>query len=196
LTSTDADLQVDFYDARVDGGFLVAAPAQPCSGDACQGATGRPPGPSETVSDKTIDTPQVAPAFSLQAVSAAARKKLASSGKITLRISANTAATLSAKATATIKQKSVSVGSARRTLAAAGTASLTLTLSKAARSQLAADGRLTVKIAVSDSEVAGTRTTTLKLTHTKAKPKKVSKRTSTKKPSTARAATDHEGGRS
>ncbi|HEY3828776.1 MAG TPA: hypothetical protein VGL57_06220 [Solirubrobacteraceae bacterium] len=43
LVSQDADGAPDVYDARVDGGFLAAAaPAQECSGDACQGSLTNP----------------------------------------------------------------------------------------------------------------------------------------------------------
>jgi hypothetical protein len=149
------------------------------------------------VSDATrgqSDVPEAAPTFALTAVSAAQRKRLASTGKLTLKVTANTPATLGARATATIAGKTASVGSARRTLAAPATASLTLTLSKTARAQLAADGKLTVKVVVSASRVAFTRSATLKLTH--AKTKKTSKGNATKTSAVKRVAVGQKEGRS
>jgi hypothetical protein len=43
LVPQDTDTQVDFYDARVDGGFPAPAAPADCSGDACQGAPAAPP---------------------------------------------------------------------------------------------------------------------------------------------------------
>lgn len=37
LVGQDTDTQGDFYDARIDGGFLAPAPSLGCSGEACQG---------------------------------------------------------------------------------------------------------------------------------------------------------------
>jgi hypothetical protein len=44
LTADDSGTEEDVYDARVEGGFPVTAPA-PCSGEACQGAPALPPQP-------------------------------------------------------------------------------------------------------------------------------------------------------
>ncbi len=39
--------ELDLYDARIDGGFLVPPPAAaPCQGEACRGAASKPPPPS------------------------------------------------------------------------------------------------------------------------------------------------------
>jgi hypothetical protein len=199
LTAADADTQLDFYDARVGGGFAFDQ-ATPCSGESCHGASSSPPSPAATVSDGVIgqvDVPAVTPTFTLRPMSAADRKGLASSGRLTLRVTANTAATLTAKATATIARKSASIGSAHRSLAAPGTATLTLTLSKAARAQLTAAGKLTVKVVVTDSAVAVTRSATLKLTHAKAVPKrKAGKRGATRRASAGHVAARVKGGRS
>jgi hypothetical protein len=194
LTPSDRDTQVDFYDARVGGGFDYTRPA-PCAGDVCHGAPGVAPDAPAPASDGTAPA-QATPTFSLHKVSAQAVKKLASTGRITLKVTANTPSTLSAKATAIIERKTVGVGAARRTLSAPGTASLALTLSKAARARLAAQGKLTVKVVVSNSKVLATRSTTLKLAHAKAKPsEKTSKRPTTEK-SVKRAVTSSDGGRS
>jgi hypothetical protein len=187
ITSADGDTNIDFYDVRVDGGFDLTRPA-PCTGDGCQGSAGRAPDASVTESDKAVgpgDGPLAAPTFSLQRVSDVARKRLASTGRITLRVSTSTSATLSAVATATVARRSVQVASARRVVAAAGTASLTLKLSKSARARLAADGKLTVKVLLSSSKVAVSQSAMLKLTHTKAK--KTTSRPNATKPSVKRA---------
>ncbi len=42
LTAGDRDVNVDIYDARIDGGFDLSRQA-PCSGDACQGPSSTPP---------------------------------------------------------------------------------------------------------------------------------------------------------
>ncbi len=44
LVSQDTDTQVDFYDARVGGGFPVSVVPAGCGGDACQGAPSAVPG--------------------------------------------------------------------------------------------------------------------------------------------------------
>jgi hypothetical protein len=196
LTPSDTDTQVDFYDARIGGGFPVAQPVAACSDDGCQGTPSVPPGASQASSNVPTgqaDVPRAAPAFSLRAVSPAQRKRLASTGKLTLTVTANTAASLTARATATVAGKTVSVASARRTLAVPGSVSLVLTLSKKARAQLSALGTLTVKVVVSDSSVAITRSVTLKLT--RAKTKTASKSKAAMKPPVG-AATSRKGGRS
>ena len=43
LVGEDTDAQWDFYDARVDGGFLAPVGAAGCIGDACQGSPEAPP---------------------------------------------------------------------------------------------------------------------------------------------------------
>ena len=43
LVGQDTDSQVDFYDARIDGGFPAPVTPAGCMGDACQGAPSAPP---------------------------------------------------------------------------------------------------------------------------------------------------------
>ncbi len=181
LTPADADTQQDVYDARVDGGFDFTSPA-PCAGEACQ-APRRPAPAAAVTSSGQSGTAEAPPVFALGAVTASQRRQFAKTGTLTLKVTSDTPAVLSVAATATIARRISQVASARRT-AAAGIASLTLKLSKRARAQLAADGKLTVKLAVSSSKVAVTRTTTLKLTHAKAKKAKraTSKRRASERP--------------
>ena len=64
LTAADRDVNVDIYDARVDGGFDLSRPA-PCAGDACQGQPGTPPAPAGVPGSETLqgagNLPQLAP---------------------------------------------------------------------------------------------------------------------------------------
>jgi hypothetical protein len=64
LTAGDSGTETDFYDARVDGGFPVAASA-PCSGEACQGSPPpqpQPPGVSTSAAFNGPGSPLTAEA--------------------------------------------------------------------------------------------------------------------------------------
>jgi hypothetical protein len=171
LVAADGDVNTDVYDARVGGGFALSGPAS-CSGVACQGPSSAPPGvaaPSPSTGGPGDDGAGVVPVVSLRSVSAAARKRLAATGRLTVTVSANTAGVVRVAATATLAGKLSTVVSGRRTLAKPGTARIALTLSKKARQQLATRGRLAVRLTVSHSKVALGRSVTLRLTHAKAK---------------------------
>jgi Tol biopolymer transport system component len=170
LTAADGDVNTDIYDARVGGGFAPTR-AGSCSGDGCQGQQSGAPGLSGPSSGGPGDdgAAGVVPVVSLRAVSAAQRKRLAATGKLNLAVSANTAGVVAVKATAKIAGRTSPVGSGRRTIARPGTATVALTLSKKARKQLAARGRLAVRIVVSHSQAARGGSVTLRLAHAKAK---------------------------
>jgi hypothetical protein len=175
LVAADRDVTGDIYDARAGGGFDPTQTAS-CSGVECRGQQSLPPslvGPSAPASAGGGPV-EAAPSFSLGVVSAAQRKRLAATGKITLTITTNAAGTISATAAATIGGRSVTVGSARRTLTAPGRVTVSLTLSRKARAQLAAKGKLSVKVTVAHSKVALDRSVTLRLSHAKAKAKRKS----------------------
>jgi hypothetical protein len=191
LTPADTDTQQDIYDARVDGGFDFSQPA-PCVGDACQ-APRRPSPPVSMTTNGQGEAAPAVPALSLASITASQRSGLARMGTLTLKVTSNTPAVLSANGTATIARRLSKVASARRAVAA-GTSSLTLKLSKKARAQLAADGKLTVKVVVSSSKVALTKTATLKLTHAKVKPK--AKRASSKRRTPDRSTSTTRGAKS
>ncbi len=179
LTTNDVDQQIDLYDARIDGGFDVAPPAG-CVGDACQGGGSAPPLPSQSGSASSVgqDGPaQVTPSFSVKSLTAVQRKRVASTGTVSLSVTTNAPGALSAKATATIAKRSSTVGSAKRTVAAAGTVVLSLTLSEKAQAELKSRGKLTVKVRVGQDNVAIARTLSLKLTRPKAAEKKANKKT-------------------
>jgi hypothetical protein len=179
LTANDVDTQLDVYDARVDGGFDLATPP-PCSGDGCQSPPSAPPPPSNPGSTSSAGhdgLPQTTPAFTVGKLTASQLKRVASTGKVSLSVTTNAPGTLAAKATATLARRPSTVGSAKRKAPRAGTLSLTLTLSEKARSELKHKCTLTVKVLVSQDNVAITRTVSLKLTQPKAK-KKSSRTTS------------------
>jgi hypothetical protein len=167
LTPADGDTTPDIYDARINGGF-DNTPPQKCTGDDCQGPTSTTPNPDTPHSDTPgPDNPTLtAPAFSLRAVSAAQRKRLAQTGRLPLTVTANAPGVVTATATTTLTGQSRAVGKAKKTMTKAATTTLTLSLSRQARQRLTTTGRLTVKIIVGHSKVATTHTTTLNLTHT------------------------------
>jgi hypothetical protein len=174
VLSTDGDFNLDIYDARVGGGFAPAQTVPPCSGDGCQGQRSQPPslpGPP-LVTPRVGGLAETPSAFSLRVVSAAQRKRLAATGKVSLTVTANAPGTVSVGATATIGGRTVTVGTARGTMAAPGRVAVSLSLSKKARSQLKARGRLTVRVAVGHSKVALDRSVTLRLVRVKAKAKR------------------------
>jgi hypothetical protein len=181
LLSSDLDTVVDIYDARVDGGFAPTPRPTPCSGDACQGGRSAPPPaakPGSTSSTGQDSARQTTPTFSVKALMTAQRKRAASTGKVVLSITTNAPGTLSAQATSTIAKRSSNVGSAKRTVAKAGTVSLSLTLSKRARAELKRKHKLTVKVLVRQDNVAIARTVSLKLIQPKATQRKSSRATS------------------
>jgi hypothetical protein len=178
LTPDDVDTGFTIYDARVDGGFHQSS-QPPCTGDACQGGRSAPPpaSPPGSSSSTGQEGPvQVTPAFSVHAVTVAQRKRAASTGKVLLSVVTNAPGTLAA--TATIAKRAGSVGSAKRKVARAGTVSLSLTLSKKARAELKSKRKLTVKVLVSQDNVAIAQTVSLKLTQPNEAKKKALRTTS------------------
>jgi hypothetical protein len=174
MVSTDVDTVFDIYDARVDGGFdLSTSPT--CSGDACQSPPSAPLPPSQTGSTSSTGQAgpsQTTPAFTVAKLTASQLKQVVSTGKVLLSVTTNAPGVLSVQATATLAQRPRIVGSAKRAVAKAGTLSLSLTLTKKARAELKSKRKLTVKVLVSQNNVAIARTVSLKLTQPKAAKKK------------------------
>jgi hypothetical protein len=170
LLAADRDLIADIYNARVGGGFDLPRPPAPCSGDGCQGLLSGAPGLADPRSGLSGDSdPSDAGAvLSLRAVTAAQRRRLAATGKLALTVKANTAGRVTATARARIGGRSVTVGSARRTMTTPGSVAVPLRLSRKARGQLAARGRLTVRVSVSHSKASRGRSVTLRLTGARA----------------------------
>jgi Tol biopolymer transport system component len=170
LVAADGDVNTDVYDARVGGGFTLSSGSEPCSGRACQGPSSAPPGIAAPAAGSGEGSEVgVVPVVSLRAVSAAERRQLAATGRLTVTVSANTAGMLRVAATATIGGRSSTVASGRQAISGPGSVRIALTLSKKARRQLAVRGRLAVRLTVSHSKVALARSVTLRLAHAKAK---------------------------
>jgi hypothetical protein len=197
LAPNDVDTQLDVYDAHIDGGFDLSVPP-PCNGDGCQGGSSAPsssPSQSGSSSAQAEGNPsQATPTFTVGKLSASQLKRVASTGKVSLSVATNAPGVLLAKATATIAKRSTTVGSARRSVAKAGTVSLSLTLSKKARAELKSKRKLSVKVLVSQSNVAIARTVSLKLTQPKAAKK--AKRTKKQSSRTTSRHAVSKGGRS
>jgi hypothetical protein len=169
MLAADGDANVDIYDARIGGGFSPPRTPEPCPGETCQGQRSVPPAlaaPSGLMSGMP-EPVAAASSFSIRRVSAAQRRALAKTGKVSLTVTTNAAGAISAKATATVGGRSATVGSGKRVLAVPGRSAVSLTLSKKARAQLTSRGRLTVKVAVSHSKVALDRSVTLQLVRAK-----------------------------
>jgi hypothetical protein len=169
LTDADGDTNFDIYDARSGGGFAIGESAS-CGESDCRARPSAPPTlatPPPASAPGAGGVSDVDPVFALKKVTVAQRKQLARAGQVTLTVSINTPATLTATASAALGGRSVGVGSTRRVLPVAGTFKLKLNLTQKARRQLTTRGRLTVKITVRDSKVALPQSTTLRLTHVK-----------------------------
>ncbi len=80
LTAADRDVNVDIYDARVDGGFDLSSPA-PCSGEACQGQSSTPPAAAAAPASETLqgagNLPQAAPPETAKAKPLTRQQRLA-----------------------------------------------------------------------------------------------------------------------
>jgi hypothetical protein len=177
VLASDGDFNSDIYDARVGGGFALAQTPSPCSGDGCQALRNLPPSLAAPSAAVGVGGMSEAPStFSVRPVSAAQRRALVASGKVRLTVTTNASGLVLVKATATIGGRSVTVGSARRAVTAPGKVGVSLSLSKQARRELAARGRLTVRVAVSHSKVALDRLVTFKLVRSKAKAKRLTRR--------------------
>lgn len=108
-------------------------------------------------------------AFTVRTVSATQRKALVRTGRVSVTVTANAAGTITAKATAAVGGRSSTVAAGSGVLAGPGKVAVSLKLSERARAQLAARGRLTVKIAIRHSRVALDRSVTLRLVRARAK---------------------------
>ena len=178
VTVADSDTSSDVYTARVGGGFDLRE-SGPCEGESCKRPPSAPPGP-ELGADGLGgqgDVQEPAPSFTIRAISAAQRRALAQSGRVTVTVSANSPGLVSARVTTTIGGKPSNGAAVRETMAQAGSVQLTLRLSKKARARLVSKRRLSVKIVVNHSKSALPRSATLKLTLA-AKAKKAVKRSS------------------
>ena len=161
LVPKDKDGWDDIYDARVGGGFqtgVAGGLSAPASSVAPTGFSSVPAGP-------TPIQPNAATApFAVSSISAAQRRRLAKTGRLTLTMHlsgpgkvAAVASTVSKGAAEIVAKHSFSVGRASEV-------ELTLRLSQAARKALADKRKLSVRIAVSYSRSSQVKIASLALT--------------------------------
>jgi hypothetical protein len=143
----------DMYDARRGGGLpSQQVPPGPCLGEGCRPV---PPAftpfvPGATIGFQGRGNVARPAAFSVRPISAAARRRFARTGRLTLRVRVSEPGRVSARATSggrTIAHDS-------RRASRPGTVRLRLRLSRAARARLERTGRLRVTLRVSYSEVS------------------------------------------
>jgi hypothetical protein len=195
VTAADGDTSADVYDARVGGGFDLRAQG-PCEGEGCLGAPPTPPGlPGGAGGQGELgDVQESAPRFTLRAISAAQRRALAQSGRVTVTVISSKPGSVSARVSTTIGGKSSSGAVVRESMAEAGSVQLSLTLSKKARARLVAKRRLSVSIVVSHSKFALPRSATLRLTLAAKANRKAAKKVAER--SSVGRVSDDRGGRS
>ncbi len=152
--------ELDLYDARVDGGFVVTSPPShgTCHGDDCQGpAPDQPatvaPGSSRVsgAGNITPDGPTgLAKRVSLTRLSAAQRSRLARTGKVVVEVVVTGGGTVTVRARGRAAGTTTTLASASRTIRATAktTAHVTLALSQAARRELARRHRLAMTFEV------------------------------------------------
>ncbi|MGN6189912.1 MAG: fibronectin type III domain-containing protein [Conexibacter sp.] len=165
LTADVQDASRKLYDARVDGGFPPPAEAAPpCQGDQCRGPVSGAPALREPTSDASADAAKPPPArFSIAAITAKQRALFARTGRLRLRVHVNRGGVVTATVRAKLGGRSRVVAHARVRARAAGTVTLRLRLSSAARHRLSAGGTLRVSLVVRFSNASIGRRLTLTL---------------------------------
>jgi len=191
LVPEDNDDAIGAYVART-GNDIERQPPSPrpgdCDPDACQGEYLPPPvvpDPGAPADGGAGNLPVVDPTYRVPKLSAAARAQLAKTGSAKLAVTVSEAGQVVATGTGQVNKQTTTVASAKATATKGGVVNLTLKLTKAARSQLASAGKLTVKLSVTFSKVAPVQTQSVKLT--KAKPKAKAKKKTNKRASSKSA---------
>lgn len=163
LVSQDTDGgNLDVYDARINGGFLVNPPPSPCAdGDACQGAaTGAPPpAAAGTVTFTGPGDRQAAPSQPPAPAPQPTQKPPVTTGKV--KVSGKTVrgarfglrVKIPGKGRVTITGASVTKVS--KSFAKAGTKQLTVRLTKRARFELKHKRRMKIRVKVAYKPAAG-----------------------------------------
>lgn len=177
LAADDTDGDADIYTARVGGGFPVQ-PGNPdvrCRGDACL-SPGLPAPEFLTPSSELVDgagnldeelpRTTIKPSLKVAKVTAAGKKRLARSGRVGISVRTSTAAKVTATASAWIGRRWVRADRVVRAFGTGGSATLQVSLSRAARHALARQGTLRVRVQVRSSRTSGSSTQTLVLRST------------------------------
>jgi hypothetical protein len=169
LVASDADENLDVYDARIDGGFPEPTPVQPCSGDGCQGAPTPTPATSSPASSSVVGdgnaapVAQPVPSFRVATVSAGARRQAARTGLLTLSVRVSEGGIVTARATRQAGGRTTTVASATAHVPRAKTARLRLHLARSARTALAHRTKVRLKVRVTFSHVRGAKNVSLEL---------------------------------
>lgn len=142
LLPQDGDDSWDVYTARVGGGFPPPPAREPCVGDACQ-APPTPawflPVPATSIFSGAGNTedPEIADAtFRVGKISAAAKRSLARTGKLTVVVRTSDAGMVAAKLSAKLGKRWRAADTAVARRGSRGTVKLKLSLSPAARRYL------------------------------------------------------------
>jgi hypothetical protein len=169
LVAIDQDGLADMYDARLGGGLRdqQQTPPAPCEGDACRDPAPGPVAfapPSSAVFSGNAGVDERAPAFAVRRIGPAARRRLARTGRVTLRVRVGAGGRVSAEVLARTRGGVRRVARATRTVDEARTVRLRLRLSRAARRQLARRGRLrlTIRVTYSRSDIQRSARLTLR----------------------------------
>jgi hypothetical protein len=164
LAAGDTDNGViDLYDARVGGRAVPVAPPA-CAGDGCKPPVTAPPAAPEIASATAFDTSSAAPApadaalttFKVSAISATARSAWARTGTLALKVRVSDAAEVHVSGHGTVGKKTLTVATGRAMRSSAGSVTVKVRLTAAARSALRRSGRLTVRLTVSSTGTSRT----------------------------------------
>ncbi len=139
--------ELDLYAARIGGGFPEPSPVSGCEGQACRNTVAAPPPRPTTRSAKRLKRIEVGKP------GAAARRRMATTGKIDLLIEAPRRGTLHAKARARVGRRSSVVAKAGVKVAKPGPLDLRMGLSAAARARLAAGHDLKLQLRLTLGQV-------------------------------------------
>ncbi|HEX2086292.1 MAG TPA: hypothetical protein VHF89_11465 [Solirubrobacteraceae bacterium] len=171
LVSQDGDHNVDLYSARIGGGFPpVPQPPSPCGEEQCHAPPPPAPPPVSPASETYGGPGNLMPAaprrepatISLRRVTVAALRRAARSGRLVIVLRAGAPG----RVTAVLRARGRALARGERTLPGAGTARLTLRLTRAARRALAGGRRVRLRLVVRHEAVPRAATARLTLRRT------------------------------